>query len=125
MTATSRLFWTLLLAVLGLGAAALALVPSPPQTLDTGWDKLNHVLAFAALAFCARLAAEGSRWPALRWQALVLAWGVLIELAQTQVPGRHGEWPDVVADAVGMGLGLGAGWLALRWARFKGRREMA
>ena len=125
MTAANRLFWTLLLAALGLGAAVLAIVPSPPQPLDTGWDKLNHVFAFAALAFCARLAAEGSRWPAAAWQGLVLAWGVLIELAQTQVPGRHGEWPDVLANAAGMTIGLGAAWLALRWTRFKGRRAPA
>lgn len=109
-----RPFWIALLATLALAVGALALTPHPPSTLDTGWDKLNHVLAFAALAFCAQHAAQGSRWPAPAWQGLVFAWGVLIELAQTQVPGRHGEWPDLLADAVGMALGVGAAWLILR-----------
>ena len=112
-----RPFWTALLAALALAAAALALMPHPPSTLDTGWDQLNHVLAFAALAFCAQQAARGSRWPAPAWQGCVLAWGVLIELAQTQVPGRHGEWPDLLADAVGMALGVAVASLTLRGSR--------
>jgi VanZ family protein len=120
-----RSFWTALLFALALVAGVLAVVPQPPPTLDTGWDKLNHVLAFAALAFCARLAAEGSRWPVPAWQALVLAWGVLIELAQTQVPGRHGEWPDLLADAVGMGIGATAAWLVLRWPRLARMNDAA
>lgn len=114
VSTSPRAFWIALLATLALAVAALALTPHPPSTLATGWDKLDHVLAFAALAFCAQQAAQGSRWPAPAWQALVLAWGVLIELAQTQVPGRHGDWPDLLADAVGMALGVGAARQVLR-----------
>jgi VanZ family protein len=116
----ARSFWTALLAVLALVIGVLALTPHPPPTLDTGWDKLNHVLAFAALAFCAQHAAQGSRWPAPAWQGGLLAYGVLIEIAQTLVPGRHGEWPDLLADAVGIALGMVAAWLTLRKARRAG-----
>jgi len=111
---TTPTFWTALLAALALAIGALALTPHPPPTLDTGWDKLNHVLAFAALAFCAQHAARGSRWPAPAWQGGLLAYGVLIEIAQTAVPGRHGEWPDLLADAVGIVLGAAAASLSLR-----------
>lgn len=114
MPIPSRPSWTVLLAALALAVGALALAPHPPSTLDTGWDKLHHVLAFAALAFCAQHAAQGSRWPSALWQGCVFAWGVLIELAQTQVPGRHGDWPDLLADAVGMVLGVGAARQVLR-----------
>lgn len=125
MPSSHRTFWAALLVVLALGAGGLAIMPHPPPTLDTGWDKFNHVLAFSALAFCARLAAAGSRWPVPAWQALVFAWGVLIELAQTQVPGRHGEWPDLLADAVGMAIGAAAAWLMLRWPRVTRTNEPA
>ena len=114
MPTIPRSFWTALLAVLALVIGALALTPQPPPTLDTGWDKLNHVLAFAALAFCARHAAQGARWPAPAWQVGVLAYGVLIEIAQTAVPGRHGEWPDLLANAVGIVLGAAAASLSQR-----------
>lgn len=106
--------WAGILVALVLAIGALALTPHPPPTLDTGWDKLNHVLAFAALAFCAQHAAQGSRWPAPAWQGGLLAYGVLIEIAQTAVPGRHGEWPDLLADAVGIVLGAAAASLSLR-----------
>ena len=36
------LFWLQVAAV-----TALMLLPRPPSAVDTGWDKLNHVLAFA------------------------------------------------------------------------------
>lgn len=117
MPAFTRAFWAASLAAMALAVGVLAATPQPPSTLDSGWDKLNHVLAFAALAFCARHAAQGSRWPAPIWLGLVFAWGALIELAQTQVPGRHGEWSDLLADAVGMAIGMAAAWLTLRWLR--------
>jgi hypothetical protein len=30
------------------------------------------------------------------------------------VPGRHGDWPDLLADAMGMALGVGAARQVLR-----------
>ena len=80
----------------------LALSPHPPRDLSTGWDKSNHALAFAALMLAGRLC--WLRRPWALWLAL-LAYGGLIELLQTQVPGRDGEWPDLLADAVGLSLG--------------------
>ena len=83
----------------------LALSPAPPKTMNLGWDKLNHLAAFAALMISARLA-----WPQrpAGWQlfAALLVYGGAIELLQTLVPGRDGEWPDMLADALGLGIGL-------------------
>jgi len=90
-------------ALLLIAVAWLALSPAPPVSINTGWDKANHLLAFAALLFSGRLA--WAQRPALLGLAL-LAYGGLIELAQMQIPGRDGEWADLLADASGMGLGL-------------------
>lgn len=81
----------------------LALSPSPPQLPATGWDKLNHLLAFAALGCCGALAWPGRR----RWLvAGLLAYGLLIELVQGLVPGRFSEPADVLADLLGIAVGL-------------------
>ncbi|MFO1330150.1 MAG: VanZ family protein [Rubrivivax sp.] len=90
----------------------LALVPAPPPQADTGWDKANHAMAFAVLA----LLAEGGWGPgrARAIAAALLAYGALIELLQTQLPPRSGEWGDWLADAVGVALGLLAA-RAVRW----------
>lgn len=97
-----RLGLALALAAVG----TLALIPSPPRALDLGWDKSNHTAAFAVLA----LLAIGAFWRAPRRDAAcglgLLAYGGLIELLQTQVPGRTGEWLDLLADGVGIALAL-------------------
>jgi VanZ family protein len=90
-------------AILVVAVTWLALTPHPPHQLSTGWDKSNHLLAFATLMLSGRLSWQ--RRPSLLALAL-LAYGGLIELAQTQVPGRDGEWPDLLADALGLALGL-------------------
>ena len=91
--------------LLAVATAALALTPNPPAAINTGWDKINHLLAFAALGLCAQSSANDPRRPAWAWLALVLALGVFIELAQTQVPGRHAEGADLLADALGIACG--------------------
>ena len=113
----STLFWQALLLVLLVAVAWLALTPKPPPDLTLGWDKLNHGSAFVALAFCAWLGQGGQpRRGALAMVAL-LAYGGLIELAQWLVPGRSGEWADLLADAVGLAVGAALAWLALRLSR--------
>ncbi|MDN3920773.1 VanZ family protein [Roseateles violae] len=97
--APRRALFLLLIAVI----SWLALTPHPPRELSTGWDKSNHLLAFGALMLSSRLA-----WPRRRWTLLLalFAYGGLIEILQTFVPGRDGEWPDLLADSLGLALGL-------------------
>jgi len=98
--------WRALLALLLLLISWLAFSPKPLEGIDTGWDKVNHLLAFFTLAAVSALSLqEGPRRH--RKVALgLLAYGIFIELVQTQVPGRSAEAADVLADMVGVALGL-------------------
>ncbi len=99
----SAVGWRVLLCAL-LGVISwLALTPAPPPRADLGWDKLNHLAAFAALAVVAVLGRTGS---SVRVGAALLAYGGLIEVLQSFMPPRVGEWPDLIADGVGIALGL-------------------
>jgi VanZ family protein len=104
--------WALLL--LAAAITLLALLPAPPQQASLGWDKLNHVAAFATLAVCAVLGWRDSHAARLAVLLGLLAFGGAIELLQLQVPNRSGEWADLGADVIGLGLGTT---LALLWLR--------
>ena len=64
----------------------------------------------------------GRSAPLLAVLLALLAYGGAIELVQRQLPNRSGEWADLGADAIGIGLGalLALGWLQVRGA---GRSE--
>ena len=117
--------WRAVLLSLLLTITLLALIPAPPPAADTGWDKLNHLLAFGALALCVCMA-QPTSW---RWRAMglggLLAYGASIEVLQRLTPTRQGEWADLLADALGIALGtlLGLAWLRLR-ARAQARRAL-
>ena len=104
--------WALLL--LAVLIALLALLPAPPRQMDLGWDKLNHLAAFAALGLCAVFGWPSSCAARLAVLLALLAFGGAIELLQLQVPNRSGEWANLGADAIGIGLGA---LLALLWLR--------
>lgn len=96
--------WRAVFWLLVAGVTVLMLHPRPPPAIDTGWDKANHVAAFAAPMFAALAARLAQPWT-LGWR--LFAWGAALELIQTQVPHRSGSFGDLAADAVG----LLAGWL--------------
>ncbi|MBS0343515.1 MAG: polysaccharide biosynthesis protein [Proteobacteria bacterium] len=90
-------FWVAVAVVL-----VLALVPTLPREIpSTGWDKTNHLLAFALLGLLGRAAYRPHFGAVL---AGLLAYGGLIEILQLLMPPRMGEWADVLADALGLGL---------------------
>lgn len=105
-----RRLWRALLAVLLVAITYLALAPQPPQGVSTGWDKSNHTLAFGSLAFTSVWAL----WPRPRqWGLLALAllvYGGGIEILQSYLPPRSGEWMDLLADGMGISLGLLVAW---------------
>lgn len=114
---TARRGWAALLVGLALFICWLAFSPAPPAAADVGWDKANHALAFATLAFVAELAF----WPVparrRRNSIGLIAFGSFIELVQAQIPARSGEWSDLAADATGIAIGLAAVALVHRVAR--------
>lgn len=105
-----RVLWRLLLAALLVVITWLALIPAPPPMVTTGWDKSNHALAFGSLAF----ASAWALWPRPRqwgWLAvMLLGYGIGIEIAQSFLPPREADVMDVLADSVGIALGLLAAW---------------
>jgi len=114
---SARRQWQMLLFVLIGVVFYLAVTPAPPKTIDLGWDKLNHLVAFAALTFAGRLGFPGER--RVVWAVLLgmLALGGLIEIAQYFVPGRSCEWLDLGADALGIVCGGASAQLAQALAR--------
>jgi VanZ family protein len=89
-------FWCAVLAVL-----VAALVPEvPPELTPMSWDKANHLGVFVVLALLGRCA-YGGHWR--RVLAGLLAFGALIEVLQSWMPPRTGEWGDLLADALGLG----------------------
>jgi VanZ family protein len=108
--------WRVLLAALLVGICWLAFSPAPPPELDTGWDKSNHSLAFSTLAVMGCLAFPDARRRYAILASGLLAFGVFIELVQTQIPSRSADVLDVLAD----GVGIGAGLLIMRaWQRLR------
>lgn len=81
----------------------LALTSKPVETLSTGWDKLNHVLAFFTLSLFLSLFFSFSYKVRI---LLLLAYGIQIELVQTLTPTRFFSFADIAADILGILLGI-------------------
>ena len=107
----------------GLLVLALALnvsfyLPSLPEGTPgvgvPGLDKLVHVAVFALTVLAAgRLLAPRSRFP-MGWVVIAaIVHAGVIELVQLLLPARRGDGADLLADVVGIALGLGA-WIWLR-----------
>jgi len=116
--------WRALLLLLVLAVAYLALTPKPPTSIDLGWDKLNHMAAFTALAFAATMSTPGSRGVRLALLSAVLAFGGLIEVLQLFVPGRASEWGDLLADSIGVVCGAAGAACWLWAASAQSRRQL-
>ena len=91
---------------------ALALLPQQNVPVTTGWDKLNHALAFFVLSALLDMGFVRLKW----WPqqlAIMLAYGVLIECLQWLTPDRQFSLLDVVADGVGIVVYAGFALLVL------------
>ncbi len=97
-----RPLWILAFIICLVSVLSLALMKHPPNLMDTGWDKGNHVLAFTVLTFLGRMSFPTQR---LRLLLGLLAYGVLIENLQFMTGYRFSEYQDLLADVVGMALG--------------------
>ncbi|AKF25938.1 hypothetical protein YH65_03620 [Sulfurovum lithotrophicum] len=81
-----------------------AIVPQEiAPTLGPLSDKWTHFLAFAVLTLLLRLS---YRTKVLSTVAMMLFYGVFIEISQYFTPNRSTEFLDVAADAIGIAIGL-------------------
>lgn len=111
--------WLALLLALVLSISWLAFSHQQGEGQLPHGDKLNHLAAFMALALAAGFGTAPGRRNTWRVVLALLVYGGFIELVQTQIPGREGEWADLAADLVGVALGL---WLT---AALRGRLRTA
>lgn len=83
----------------------LATTPNPYPIPASSIDKVNHAAAFIALSvlFCLGFP-KRSPWLMI---GTMLAYGIFIELVQALLPYRDCSFWDVVADSVGILIGLG------------------
>ena len=95
-------YWAALTLLALAGITVGSLMPLAEIPLLPGGDKTHHLAGYAVLAFCTAL-----RRPKY-WLYLVLGfalWSGAIELIQPYV-NRYGEWQDLVANCVGLLLGI-------------------
>ena len=94
----------------------LALTPQPVALPDAPMmDKWAHLAAYLVLAFLVDSSwpERGFDWP--KW-GFLLAYGLVIELVQSQIPNRMLSVGDLAANAAGIALyGLAVLWLLRRW----------
>lgn len=113
-----RRFWFGAGIVIALAVAVVCLMPGSKLPDVRVSDKTEHLAAFAMLAFWfgSILVRRDLLWLALA----LLVFGGLIELAQDVMRlGRHADVRDLLADGVGIALGLALALTPLgRWARW-------
>jgi hypothetical protein len=111
-------FWLIIGGAILTGIMALALWPMPdPELAPPQSDKVVHLVAFAFLfTWFAGLLSRQARFKIV---LALMAYGVAMEILQSFTPTRFMSAGDLVADA----LGLGLGWLISirggdRWAEW-------
>lgn len=91
-------FWGLILVI---GFLSLQPIENLPDVQI--WDKIQHLVAYGALAGCGLVA-----YPNRLWQVIgfTIAYGIGIEFAQGLVPGRFPSIGDAVANTLGAVIAL-------------------
>ena len=97
-----RFFFSVGVAVLCFTSVLLS--PVPAASIDMS-DKLQHLLAYACVAFCGAAGFQGWRHLTTMAGGLILL-GIVLELVQLGLPGRTASLGDVAANALGVLLGF-------------------
>ena len=82
----------------------LALTPQHIEVIEGFWDKQNHFIAFFVLTILLGLAY--SQLTAIKKFGLLLLMGFQIETMQYFITGRFFSLLDVVADSIGIVMGM-------------------
>jgi VanZ family protein len=86
--------------------AYLSLMPNPPEPFQFHMvDKVEHGIAYAAMSwwFCQIYQSARSR---IAVCAALVAYGVLIEILQGMTGYRYFEYADMLADSIGVVIGM-------------------
>lgn len=98
-------FWKAVFWLVVAGVLLMALLPASEAPTVFASDKLNHMLAFAALAFLARILWTATS--AAMLFGLLAVFGGMIELLQGFLDfGREADWLDLATDLLGIASGL-------------------
>ena len=106
-------YWAALTLLILVGITIGSLMPLAELPPLPGNDKTHHLVGYATLVFCSALHRP------CYWLYLVLGfalWGGAIELVQPYV-NRYGEWQDLIANCVGLVLGIDLAQFARYWLR--------
>jgi len=100
-------------------------IPAPPVSFNA-MDKVEHLLAYAVLAYFTLYALETSRVKGLVFLcfitvAVCTVYGGIIEIAQS-FTGRYSEWLDLAADGAGSAAGAFTACASLKFLKQPGRR---
>jgi len=88
-----------------LGIEYLAITPQHIKIVESFWDKQNHFIAFCTLYVLLSLAYKHLS-TRLKVVLLVLV-GFQIEITQYFIPNRFFSLMDIVADCIGIVIGIG------------------
>jgi VanZ family protein len=101
-----RPHWRVLLLLMLVVTCWFAFSPQPPGLKFKDADKVQHLLAFGALTLVTGLAMAHGLRQTVWASAWMLLFAIFIELVQSQLPTRTADVMDVLADSVGIALGL-------------------
>ena len=87
-----------------IGSYILAILPQDmAPSFQSLSDKTLHFIAFAVLALLLNLSYKMAWWKSV---VTLLLYACFIEFSQYFTPNRCAEWLDIVADGIGIVIGL-------------------
>lgn len=81
-----------------------SVMPGKQLPSNLPWDKALHFIGYFGLAFLARMGSE--KRPTWLLIVACIAFSFLIEIAQMYIPNRGFEWPDLLANSLGVLAGV-------------------
>ena len=99
---SSKLFKVLF----SVGVLAIFISSVTPGKLlpELPWDKALHFIGYFGLGFLARMGSD--KRPTLLLIIACIVFSLLIEVAQMFIPNRGFEWPDLLANGLGVLAGV-------------------
>lgn len=110
LTTYSRIISRLAFLVSGGAIGFLSLLPVSSLPETGVWDKLEHLAAYGWLVVPG-LWAFPQKQNVPRLVAGVIFYGIMLEVLQSLVPGRHPSFTDIIANSLGVALGCAVAYI--------------